>query len=66
MSDYLPRETWLRGGFQAELDEGESLLDVLYLPEAVAEARDKWREKIATGNHIVPGLAPIAPLEETA
>lgn len=66
MSHYLPRETWLRGRFQEELDEGEALLDTLYVAESVAEARDKWRLRISTARHIVPGLGPIALLERTA
>ncbi len=65
MSDYLPRETWLRGGFLEELQEGEALLDSLYLAERVAEAREKWRMRILLNEHLVPGLGSIAALEET-
>ncbi|MDD1621846.1 MAG: hypothetical protein LUQ11_10235 [Methylococcaceae bacterium] len=60
MSDHLPRETWLRGGFQEELNEGEVLLDTLYAPNGVAEARNKWRMLISTDQHAVPGMGRIA------
>jgi hypothetical protein len=66
MSDRLPRETWLRGGFQEELDEGEAVLDTLYPPEAVAGARDKWRQRITDGAHLVPGLGRVAHPAEVA
>lgn len=66
MSDHLPRETWLRGKFQDELDEGEAILETLYVAESVAEAREKWRMRISTGRHLVPGLGPISLFEETA
>lgn len=56
MSDCLPRETWLRGKFADELNEGEYLLENLYKPEQAAEARDNWRSRIAQGEHLVPGL----------
>ncbi|MFO1305356.1 MAG: hypothetical protein U1F54_16640 [Burkholderiales bacterium] len=66
MSDHLPRETWLRGGFQHEQDEGEALLADLYPPKAVTEARDKWHEAISSGTHLVPGLGRIASREQVA
>lgn len=59
MSDHLPRETWLRGEFQIELDAGEALLATLYPSEAVAGARDVWRTCIASGEHLIPGLGPV-------
>jgi hypothetical protein len=55
----LPRETYLRGGFDTELKSGEYLLDTLYSAEAVSLAREKWRKRIASGGHIVPGLGHI-------
>lgn len=65
MSDRLPRETWLRGEYEEELEAGTYLLDTLYPPEAVAEARAKWREHIATDRHLVPGIGFIKSLEAT-
>lgn len=59
MSDHLPRETWLRGEFPGELEAGAYLLTKLYQPEIVAAAREKWRDKIARGEHLVPGMWPI-------
>lgn len=59
MLERLPRETFLRGGFDMELESGEYLLDTLYLAEAVRLARDNWRHRIASGEHIVPGLGHI-------
>lgn len=56
MSDRLPREAWLRGGFQWELDDGEYLLDSLYPREHVTGAREKWRDRIVRGVHLIPGL----------
>lgn len=66
MSDHLPRETWLRGEFQLELDEGEALLADLYPPTAVTEARDNWRRRIVAGEHPIPGLGLMHALEEVA
>jgi hypothetical protein len=66
MSDHLPRETWLRGGFQEELDAGESLLETMYPKATVAEARNKWRGHIAGGDHLVPGLGSIPTFKEVA
>lgn len=55
----LPRETFLRSGFDTELESGEYLLNTLYPAEAVCLARDKWRQRIASGMHVVPGLGYI-------
>lgn len=63
MSDILSRETWLRGGFEGEMDAGELLLANLFEPEAVAEARQKWRDRIACGSHLLPGVGRITPIE---
>ncbi len=59
MLERLPRETFLLGGFDMELDSGEYLLDTLYPAEAVSLAREKWRKRIASGEHIAPGLGHI-------
>lgn len=63
MSDHLPRETWVRGDFPAELAVGEYLLAKLYQPGIVTEAREKWRGKIASGEHLVPGMGTIIEQE---
>ncbi|WP_273428625.1 hypothetical protein [Chitinibacter tainanensis] len=59
MLERLPRETFLLGGFNMELDSGEYLLETLYPTEAVCLAREKWNQRIASGEHIVPGLGHI-------
>lgn len=68
MLERLPRETFLRGGFDMELESGEFLLGTLYAAEAMRLAREKWRKRIASGEHIVPGLghSNARELEETA
>lgn len=68
MLECLPRETFLRGHFDMELESGEYLLDTLYPAEAMCLAREKWRKRIASGEHIVPGLGHInaRDLEEIA
>lgn len=63
MLERLPRETWLRSGFDNELEAGEFLLDTLYPVEDVPSARVKWRKRIESGEHIVPGLGHIGPRE---
>lgn len=63
MSDHLPRETWLRGEFPEELEAGEYILKELYLPEIVTAVREKWRCKIASGEHLIPGMGPITERE---
>ena len=64
ISDQLPRETWLQSGFEDELQAGEALLVNLYMPETVVEARDKWRMRIAQGQHVVPGVIHISSVGE--
>jgi len=64
MSDYLPREPWLRGEYQEELEMGEELLEHLFPSNEVAEARTFWRERILTGEHLIPGLGHIDFLED--
>lgn len=59
MSDLLPMETWKRGDFQKELEAGEYLLADLYPQDAVDKARTYWRQKIASGQHVVPGVGLI-------
>lgn len=66
MSEHLPRETWLRGEHDMELESGEYLLEMLYPKDAVNAAREKWRERIASGEHPIPGLGRIAQLKEIA
>lgn len=64
MLGYLPRETWLRGEFDAELRAGEYLLDSLYQEDFVAAAREKWKSRIASGEHLVPGIGYLTRIEE--
>lgn len=66
MSDCMPREPWLKAGFQEELDMAEELLESLFPSAAVAEARSAWRTCILAGEHLIPGLARVDFLEETA
>lgn len=66
MSDHLPREPWLKAGFQEELDMGEELLESLFQSAAVAEARTAWRARIIAGEHLIPGLGRIDLLEDAA
>lgn len=66
MSDYLPREAWLKAGFQEELDMAEELLESLFPSAVVAEARTVWRARILAGLHLIPGLARIDLPEEAA
>jgi hypothetical protein len=66
LSDYLPRETWLRGKYDEELANGEALLDELFSPEPVAQARARWRARIKSGEHLIPGLGRLTRLEEAA
>ncbi len=60
MAEALPLETWMQGSFEAELREGEYLLDELYANSAVESARARWRDQIASGKHVVPGLRRAA------
>lgn len=66
LSDCLPRETWLRSELQDELDDGESLLKSLYPPEQADEMRQKWRGRIQSGDHLVPGLGQIVATNREA
>lgn len=66
MSDYLPREPWLKAGFQEELDLGEELLKTLFPSTAVVEVRAAWRTRILLGEHLIPGLGQIDLPEEAA
>lgn len=63
MSDHLPLETWMRGGFERELEAGEFLLAELYRRDTVEKARAHWREKIRIGKHVVPGVGFICNQE---
>ncbi|WP_205204881.1 site-specific integrase [Azonexus hydrophilus] len=64
MFDHLPRETWLRGEFDAELGVGEYLLETLYQVDFVAASRKKWKNRILSGEHLVPGLGYVTDFEE--
>lgn len=64
MADHLPRETWLRGEFDAELGVGEYLLETLYQVDFVAASRKKWKNRILSGEHLVPGLGYVTDFEE--
>jgi hypothetical protein len=66
LSDYLPRESWLRGDFQQELEMGEELLELLFPSTAVADARASWSKRILAGEHLIPGLGRIDHFEEVA
>ena len=59
MSNHLPRETWLQGNFDAELDSGIFLLETLYPKDVVTAAREKWHARIVAGEHPIPGLGRI-------
>jgi hypothetical protein len=56
ISDNLPLDTWIKGGFEKELEAGEYLLTDLYAQDDVIKARTQWREKILSGMHLVPGI----------
>lgn len=60
MMDYLPRESFLRGRFDQELESAEVLLQELFQAEAVADARAVWRQRIAAGEHLIPELGRIS------
>jgi hypothetical protein len=66
MMDQLPREAWLRGGFEEELASGEMLLQELFPRDDVADARERWRQRITEGEHLIPGLGRIHQSEEVA
>lgn len=66
MFERLPREAWLKGGFQDELDVGEALLESVFLDTAVTEVREAWRKRILAGEHLIPGLGRIDHIEEVA
>jgi hypothetical protein len=66
MLDHLPRETYLQGGFDEELESGEALLHKLFPTGDVADARDRWRQRISDGEHLIPGLGRIRMNEVAA
>lgn len=66
MSDRLPREPWLKGAFQEELDTAEELLESLFPSAVVAEARANWRARIRAGEHLIPGVGRVGLLDEAA
>lgn len=67
ISDLIPREAWLRDGFQEEQRNIEALLDYYYPATEVAAARAKWRARIKSGHHSIPGYElALASAEEFA
>jgi hypothetical protein len=63
ISDHLPLDKWVKEKFEEELDAAEFVLADLYPADEVAQARAHWREKILTGNHLVPGVGFIREQE---
>lgn len=59
ISDNMSIDSWIKGGFDKELEVGEYLLSNLYVQEEVERAREHWREKIASGRHAIPGVGLI-------
>lgn len=59
MSDHLPRESWLKGAFQEEMETGEELLMCFFPSAAVEEARAAWSARILAGKHLIPGLGHV-------
>ena len=66
LSDHLPRESWLRGRFQEELEVGEELLERLFPGNAVSDIRASWRSRILAGEHLIPGLGHRDHLQRVA
>lgn len=66
MSDHMPLETWQRGGFEAELETGECLLKAVFPKDAVVDSREIWRKRIASGEHLIPGLGRVTEIDEVA
>lgn len=56
ISDHMSLDTWIKGGFEIELEAGEYFLADLYARDEVEQARTHWREKILSGKHPVPGV----------
>jgi hypothetical protein len=56
ISNLIPREAWLRELFHDEQETAEALLERYYAPAEVAKARDRWRARIESGHHPIPGL----------
>jgi hypothetical protein len=54
----LPIETWFKSNFPDELENGEAVLR-LWDAKRVVEARAKWANAIAAGEHYVPGLSAM-------
>jgi hypothetical protein len=59
ISDHTSIDTWIKGGFDKELEAGEYLLNELYPQDEVEQARTRWREVIFTGKHVVPGVGLV-------
>lgn len=56
IADLIPREAWLRHGFDDEQRNVEGLLENLYPSAEVAIAREHWRTKIRNDHHGIPGV----------
>lgn len=56
ISDHMSIDMWIKGGFDKELEAGEYLLSQLYEQREVEKARAHWRERILSGDHVVPGV----------
>lgn len=63
ISDHLPLDKWAKGKFEEELDASEFVLAELYPADEVTQARARWREKISSGRHVVPGVGLISKQE---
>lgn len=63
ISDHTPIDAWIKGGFDKELEAGEYLLYELYPQDEVEQAHTRWREKILTGKHVVPGVGLVREQE---
>lgn len=58
-SDHLPLATWINGGFEEELESGKFVLADLFPQADVDKARALWRQRIASGEHLVPEVGFI-------
>lgn len=60
-SDHLPLATWINGGFEEELESGKFVLADLFPQADVDKARALWRQRIASGEHLVPEVGFMHP-----
>lgn len=56
VADLIPREAWLRLRFDDEQQHVEGLLENLYPSAEVSIARERWRSKIRSAHHRIPGV----------